>query len=106
MGNGPIVTAINAPGDLFYYHTGIFKGPHTKSSSDTDFHGMSRWEKTNHAVVITGYGQEKQNGETIKYWWIKNSWASSWGMGGFFKMLRGVDAIAVESMAVSFDMEV
>jgi len=104
---GPIVTALNAPGDLFYYHQGVYTaGSGHRNSAEYDIHGASRWEKTNHAVVITGYGQQKENGKTLKYWWIKNSWAKSWGMGGFFKMIRGVDRVSVESMAVTFDVQV
>lgn len=39
-----------------------------------------------HAVVITGWGKS-ENGET--YWWVRNSWGKSWGLGGYFKVLMG-----------------
>merc|ERR1719473_2276272 len=78
--DGPIVTAINAPGDLFYYHEGVYTGPRKRKQGDYDFSGTNKWEKTNHAVVITGYGEEQKDGKTLKYWWIKNSWDKSWGM--------------------------
>jgi cathepsin L len=38
----------------------------------------------NHAVVLTGYGEEGEN----KYWQIQNSWGTYWGEGGFVRMLR------------------
>ena len=68
-----------------------------KRRSDFDITKTSRWEKTNHAVTAIGWGED--NGE--KYWIIKNSWGDSWGMNGYFKMSRGKDEIASESMAAS-----
>ena len=93
---GPIVVALNAPSDLFYYNGGIYDSK-DEDRSDWDITKTSRWEKTNHAVTCIGWGEE--NGE--KYWIIKNSWGSNWGMDGYFNMKRGTDDIASESMAAS-----
>ena len=45
-----------------------------------------------HAVEIVGWGEEKD----IKYWWIKNSWGSDWGIGGYFKIIRGKNMCGIE----------
>eukprot|EP00178_Gracilaria_changii_P003958 TRINITY_DN1604_c0_g1_i1.p1 TRINITY_DN1604_c0_g1~~TRINITY_DN1604_c0_g1_i1.p1 ORF type:complete len:108 (+),score=13.21 TRINITY_DN1604_c0_g1_i1:738-1061(+) len=44
----------------------------------------------NHAVLATGFGEE--NG--MKYYNIKNSWGTTWGNNGYFKMQRGVNMCA------------
>eukprot|EP00443_Scrippsiella_acuminata_P002590 CAMPEP_0115258432 /NCGR_PEP_ID=MMETSP0270-20121206/47286_1 /TAXON_ID=71861 /ORGANISM="Scrippsiella trochoidea, Strain CCMP3099" /LENGTH=518 /DNA_ID=CAMNT_0002674171 /DNA_START=28 /DNA_END=1581 /DNA_ORIENTATION=+ len=41
--------------------------------------------KPNHAVTVVGYGEE----EGKPYWLVRNSWGSTWGLDGYFKLLRG-----------------
>lgn len=110
--DGPIVIAFNSPGDLFYYRGGIYHHA-MKPEAEYDVTPISRWEKTNHAVLLVGYGVEVINGKKVKYWKIKNSWSTRWGEHqnladphspkGYFRMLRGEDVTAVESMAVVLD---
>lgn len=92
---GPIAVVMYAPGDLFYYTSGVFTKPHTPAQF-RDISGVSRWEKSNHAVLCVGYGEE----DGQKYWIIKNSWGEKWGSQGYFKVARGSDLLAVESSAV------
>ena len=47
------------------------------------------WQQVNHAVLLVGYGREKPAEE-----------------GGFFRVMRGVDEAAVESLAVAVDPRV
>lgn len=110
--DGPIVIAFNSPGDLFYYTGGIYHHA-MKPEAEYDVTPISRWEKTNHAVLLVGYGVDVVDGRRVKYWKIKNSWSAKWGEHqnpsdpstpkGYFRMLRGDDCTAVESMAVVID---
>lgn len=68
----PVSVAIEADTDLFDdYEGGII----SSSSCGTNL---------DHGVLIIGYGSE--NGED--YWLLKNSWGTSWGEKGFFRIKR------------------
>jgi len=41
-------------------------------------------QNTDHCVLVVGYG----NDDGIDYWLLKNSWGTSWGEDGFFRILR------------------
>mmetsp|Transcript_19749 Transcript_19749/g.32368 ORF Transcript_19749/g.32368 Transcript_19749/m.32368 type:complete len:336 (-) Transcript_19749:467-1474(-) len=56
-----------------------------------------------HAVKIIGWGEEVEGLEKTPYWLIANSWGTTWGENGFFKMLRGKDESAIEDNIVFGD---
>jgi aminopeptidase C len=68
---------------IFDYESGIInpknqpKGPHP--------------EDINHAVLLVGYGTDTQKG--LDYWIVKNSWGSKFGEDGYFRVVRGTDAL-------------
>jgi len=66
----PISIAITASSAFQSYKTGIFTGACPG--------------QVNHAVLLTGYGNQGQD-----YWWIKNSWGASWGDQGYIRFPRG-----------------
>lgn len=57
------------------------------------------WEKVDHSVLCVGWGEE----HGMKYWLLKNTWGPEWGENGYFKMRRGVDESAIESLAEAAD---
>lgn len=71
--HGPATISINAnPKALKFYSKGVLDDPRCSN-------------KTDHAVLLIGYG--KENG--VPYWLVKNSWSESWGDHGFVKIRQG-----------------
>ena len=54
-----------------------------------------------HAIRIYGWGEEIIEGETVPYWWIGNSWGTSWGINGYFKMKRKMPECQLEMNAMA-----
>jgi cathepsin C len=92
--NGPIAIGFMVYNDFFSYSGGVYKHKSALKALGPDPH----FEETNHAVLIVGYG-ETNAGE--KYWIVKNSWGTGWGVAGYFMIERGTDNCDVESLAVS-----
>ena len=51
-----------------------------------------------HAVVIVGWGKDKKTGQP--YWIIRNTWGTEWGMGGYFRMARGINNCKIEENCI------
>lgn len=68
----PVAVAIEADTRYFQSYSG---GILTSSSCGTTL---------DHGVLTVGYGEE--NGQ--KYWLVKNSWGTSWGLDGYVKIAR------------------
>lgn len=64
---GPLVTTMNVYNDFFYYSGGIYQYTSGK------YQGA-------HAILIVGYD------DTGQYFIVKNSWGSSWGESGYFRI--------------------
>jgi len=81
--NGPVTIGINAD-NMQLYRSGI-ADPENCSP-----------ERLDHAVLIVGYGTESGT----DYWKIKNSWGTSWGEKGYYRIVRGSNACGVAEDAV------
>ncbi|XP_040577022.1 uncharacterized protein [Lepeophtheirus salmonis] len=78
---GPIVCSIAVTEELVKnYTSGIF---YDKTGDKNLVHDIS----------VVGYGVESG----VKFWRIRNSWGTYWGEKGFFRLVRGVNNLAIES---------
>jgi cathepsin B len=78
--NGPLSATFTVMEDFPTYRGGIYKHVTGKALGG-------------HAILIVGFGTE--NG--TDYWTVKNSWSSYWGDNGYFRIVRGVDEVGIES---------
>ncbi len=74
---GPISVAIDAEADFQMYSSGIF----TSNECSSDIHDLD------HAVTAVGYGQDSHG---HKYYIVKNSWGTDWGMDGYIYFSRDI----------------
>lgn len=78
---GPIACGVAVPDSLESYTGGIYDD----KSGDTEIV---------HDISVTGFGVAEDG---TKYWTVRNSWGSHWGEQGFFRVVRGVNNIAIET---------
>lgn len=73
---GPIAAGINGASPSFLaYSGGIYDNPTCKQGA-------------NHALLITGYGEEEVNGEMVRFWYARNSWGKGFGEDGYVRIKR------------------
>lgn len=89
--NGPVSVAIDASGGgmaailfpwLQFYKNGVANPKKCTTNLD-------------HAVLLVGFGED--NG--VKYWTVKNSWGTSFGEDGYFRLIRGEQKCGVNTLA-------
>lgn len=77
---GPIACSVYSHSPQFeHYVDGVIQDPKV-------------YNDTTHVVTITGWGTEKG----VDCWYARNSFGSTWGEGGWFKLQRGVNALDIE----------
>jgi len=50
-----------------------------------------------HAVRIVGWGKTPDDGQ---FWWIANTFGTTWGIAGYFKMRRGTNVCGIEENVI------
>lgn len=80
--HGPVQVAFNVYKSFMSYKSGVY----TK-------HVWELLPEGGHAVKAVGWGAE----DGSEYWLIANSWDTTWGLDGYFKIKRGVDECGIET---------
>jgi len=92
--NGPVTTGIMIYNDFMNGYDGKSIYTHPDKKDDKPVGG--------HCITIYGYGEEFVSSENrlVKYWIMKNSWGSDWGLDGFFKIERNLAGIELEDNCI------
>jgi hypothetical protein len=74
---GPVAVAMNTETAFYSYKSGVYNTPCSlpPTSGNND-----------HEVTVVGYGTDATTG--LLYWKVVNSWGSSWGDNGYFRITR------------------
>eukprot|EP00934_Nitzschia_sp_Nitz4_P005616 Nitzschia sp. Nitz4//scaffold60_size111251//38446//39666//NITZ4_004144-RA/size111251-processed-gene-0.8-mRNA-1//1//CDS//3329555555//5606//frame0 len=90
---GPVSIAYQVSPDFRLYSHGVYDSWNATTNQTMCKSGT---QDVNHAVVAVGYGSTE---EGIPYYIVRNSWSSSWGMEGYFWMIRGENLCGVSDCA-------
>jgi len=77
---GSIAVTMDINRDFYTYKSGVYE------NKNRNYVG-------GHAVRVVGYGTE----DGVDFWIVANSWGTSWGERGFFRIRRGTNESAIES---------
>ena len=78
----PVITAIAANNKYIHsYKSGVIDATDCTTTVIVDDEKLNT---INHGVLIVGYGHDDATG--LDYWLIKNSWNTTWGDQGYFKL--------------------
>lgn len=81
--HGPVQTAFYVYSSFMSYSSGVYSK-----------HWYEYSPEGGHAVKFMGWGTES----STDYWLVANSWGTSWGLDGYFKIKRGNNECRIESV--------
>jgi len=81
----PVSICYEVVSDFSKYKSGVYQSTRCKSGP----------HDVNHAVLAVGYGTESG----LPYYMVKNSWGTSFGLAGYFKILRGKNMCGLATCA-------
>jgi predicted secreted protein len=82
--HGPVWVTVCSDSSFSGYSGGVFKG--------------SSCTAVNHAVVLVGWDDTQEGG----YWFVRNSWGSSWGEGGYMRIAYGANSLGSAAAYVAY----
>jgi cathepsin B len=82
LANGPVESAFWVFSDFMHYTTGVYQ-----RLPGSSFEG-------GHAIKIIGWGTDQKT--SLPFWLVANSWGTTWGESGTFRILRGVNECGIE----------
>jgi cathepsin B len=82
--NGPCGVDFEVYSDFMNYRSGVYQHK---------YGGL----EGGHAVLLVGWGVE----DGTPYWLVQNSWGTSWGEQGYFKIIRGRDECNIEDDVIA-----
>lgn len=94
--NGPFVVSFEPDYNFMLYQSGVFHSVEGFQNQNSPLLNKPEWEKVDHSVLLVGWGEDPATGE--KYWLVQNTWGPDWGENGFFRIRRGADESAIESI--------
>jgi len=83
---GPVSIAFEVASDFRFYKDGVYNSKVCKSGP----------QNVNHAVLAVGYNSTVSK---VPYYIIKNSWGATWGMDGYFWMIRDKNMCGIATCA-------
>jgi len=84
---GPVAIAFQVVSDFQSYRSGVYDSTRCKKGP----------LDVNHAVLVVGYNTDASSGKP--YWIVKNSWGTSFGIGGYFYMVRNKNMCGISTCA-------
>ena len=85
----PVNVAIAANNKYIHsYHSGVIDALdcYDHNEDEDDWTDKEYLNPVNHAVLLVGYGHDVATG--LDYLLVKNSWNTTWGDKGYFKLKR------------------